>query len=457
MVFRNLLYILQTEGYRTGRFLRYAYSHCKWWKLENRQKLDWTSKAKLIYAISWALAIAAVFFSYLFFGPRGLFFIPLVVLSLPLLIALATVIVYPADMLLKKRLVQAAMKKFQSVRGDMTVIGITGSYGKTSMRQILASILAEKYKVMTLCDNINTDLGIARHILSHSDEIQRSEVFIVEMGAYQRGEIKSICDLVQPDYAILTGINETHLERFGSLENTIQAKFELPCAAKKKSALNFDDENVRNNYQRFSLSNAVGVTSGKAGRIKMLDNFAGLEFEVKNQVFRTKLLAEHNIVLILLGIEIAKALGMDLQHIADGVEKIEYIPHRLQPIRNGQTDVWIIDDSYNGNFNGIKSGLKVLSRAKGRKVVLTPGLVELGDKEKEIHKKIGNLYAEGGADLVLLVKNRVTPHIVEGMREKNFSNFHIYDSTQQAHADLANVLEPGDTIIFQNDWPDNYF
>ena len=120
------------------------------------------------------------------------------------------------------------------------------------------------------------------------------------------------------------------------------------------------------------------------------------------------------------------------------------------------TKVWVIDDSYNGNYAGIVSGIEVLKRALGRKIVLTPGLVELGEKSAEIHEKIGRLYAESDIDLVLLIKSPNSGYITKGLKEKGFENYKVYESSQVAHADLSNVVKSGDTIIFQNDLPDNY-
>jgi UDP-N-acetylmuramoyl-tripeptide--D-alanyl-D-alanine ligase len=276
------------------------------------------------------------------------------------------------------------------------------------------------------------------------------------MGAYKKGEIKKLCDLVEPDYAILTGINESHLERFGSLENIISAKFELPQEAKKTVVLNFDDENILKNYARFKLKEFIGTSKSEAKNVRILDNYSGLEFELEGAMFRTKLLAQHNIALILLASRVAQKLGMTTIEISHGVGKIEYVPHRLEPIYNEMTKVWVIDDSYNGNFDGIASGLEVLKRAAGRRIVLTPGLVELGEKSVEVHEKIGQLYAQSGIDLILLIKSPNSGYITKGLEEKGFKNYRVYSSSQEAHADLSNVVKSGDTIIFQNDLPDNY-
>ncbi len=448
---------MQLNLYDVKSFLKFAYSHPAWWKLEKRASLVWTKKAKLVYVVTIFFLLAILGYAYSRFGLLSLGVIFFEVILLPILIGFATLSIYPIDKYLKGRLVKKAKLILRQYAQDVTVVGITGSYGKTSTREILASILGEKFSVFKLEENINTDIGIADFIVKNPAFLKGKEIFIVEMGAYKKGDIKELCELVNPDYSILTGINEAHLERFGSLENTIQAKFELPSATKKMTVLNLDDENVKNNFQKFDLKNSVGVTKSVVQDLKILDNFAGLEFKIENKIFKTKLLAEHNISLILLCLEIAKELGISLDELATGVEKISYIPHRLEPIYNDKTDVWVIDDSYNGNFNGIVSGLAVLGRAHGRRIVLTPGLVELGKKMEKVHNEIGQLYADQKVDLVILIKNTATACIVDGLRTKGFADYKIFNSTTEAHAALTGIIQRGDTIIFQNDLPDNYF
>lgn len=457
MIIRNLIYILQAELYDGRKFLLFAYSHFGWWKLEKRAQLVWTKKARLIYALTALMLVAVVLLLIGLFGALGLVSLVILTPLVPVIIIIALWIIEPIDHFLKNRIFQKAQKFLRENRKNLTVIGITGSYGKTSTREILSSILSEKFRVITLSENINTDIGIADFILKNPKQFQENEIFIVEMGAYKIGEIKKLCDLVEPDYAILTGINESHLERFGSLRNIISAKFELPQAVKKTAVLNLDDENVRKNYECFGLKEFVGVSKSEAKNIKSLDNFSGLEFELDGATFRTKLLALHNISLILLATRVAQKLGMAIGEISRGVGKIEYVPHRLEPIYNEMTKVWVIDDSYNGNYDGIVSGIEVLKRATGRKIVLTPGLVELGEKSAEVHEKIGQLYADAGIDLILLIKSPNSDYITRGLEERGFKNYKVYASSQAAHTDLSNVVKSGDTIIFQNDLPDNYF
>jgi UDP-N-acetylmuramoyl-tripeptide--D-alanyl-D-alanine ligase len=454
MILKNLIYILQSENYDFKRFLRFAYSRFDWWRLEKRKKIVWTAKARLINIISVIIFSFFAAYSLVKYGwLGGVLIILLMVLFLPFLVGLSLIIIKPLDIILKIKRIKKAKNLLKSKKP--VVIGIAGSYGKTSAKEILNSVLSGKFKVLKTPENVNTDIGIANFIIKEKEKLGESDIFIAEMGAYRVGDIAKICEMVKPDYSILTGINESHLERFGSLENIIKGKFELPERTKKISFVNFDDENIKSNLEKFKIGNCVKISAEAASDIAIKENFGGLEFSYKSEKFFTKLLAKHNIVLIILAAELAGKLGMSLEEIKNGVEKIKPLTNRLNPIYNNQSNIWVIDDSYNANLNGILSGLEVLERAQGRKVVLTPGLVELGDRSEEIHKKIGKAYAEK-ANLVLLIKNSVAPYIIEGMEENNFHEFKVYNNTGEAHNDLKNILKSGDTIIFQNDWPDNY-
>lgn len=455
MIIENLIYILQSENYAFIRFLNFTYTHLFWWKLQRRQKINWTQKARFLQIVSYLVTILFVFGIFIIF-PLFLPIISIIILYflLPFVIGFSLLIAKLPDSLLKKRKINRAKKIL--LENKLVVVGITGSYGKTSTKEILANILKKKYRIVKTLENINTDIGIANFIINNKARFQEAEIFIVEMGAHHRGEIRKICDMVFPEYSILTGINESHLERFGSLKKIIQTKFELPMNTKNFSVLNFDDENIGNNYEKFHLKNAIGVSQNLATEIKAKEKFSGIEFRYENSYFETKLLAQHNVTLILMCCQIALKLGISINEISEAVSRISPVAHRLEPLYNKTTNVTVIDDSYNGNFDGIKSGIQVLSRAKGRKLVLTPGLVELGEASKKVHIAIGELYAKK-VDEVLLIKSPMTNFIVEGLKKNNFQEYHLYESTEKAHADMANVIKNGDTIIFQNDLTDNYF
>ncbi len=453
-IIRSLIYILQREDYKAGRFLSFVYSDLRWYSYEKRQRIDWTKKASAIYYSAWLLIVLLLVLSVYLINFWTLLFLIILVPLLPFLILFILLLFSPLDYLLKKRVVSSAQRFLAFAKTP--VIGITGSYGKTSLKEILAVVLESGFKIVKTPNNINTDLGIAYFILANQSEIKNADFFIVEMGAYQIGDIAKVCDLVSPAYSLLTGINEAHLERFGGIENTIKAKFELAERTSQKIILNLDDKNVRENYKNFKLPEYIGIDYSRANDVFFLPDFAGLSFEYEEIKFSTRLLARHNIILIIMALALAKEVGLDLNRAVKPIAEMPIIKNRLEPIWNAVSKLMIIDDSYNGNFAGFISGLEVLGRALGRKLVITPGLVELGEKKEERHREIARLYASKKIDLVLLIKNSATAYIADEFKKIGFSSYKEYPDALLAHKDLGAVLRAGDTIIFQNDWPDNY-
>ncbi|MCX6794661.1 MAG: UDP-N-acetylmuramoyl-tripeptide--D-alanyl-D-alanine ligase [Candidatus Falkowbacteria bacterium] len=453
-IIRKLIYVLQKESYDAGRFLSFVYHNWRWWSWEKRQAIDWTAKAKALYFSLWLLVIGLIILFFYFWHWWGFLLLLLLIPILPVLTLFVLLLFSPVDYFLKKLIIRRAERAL--LKTEVKVIGITGSYGKTSLKEILAIILGSGFKIVKTPNNVNTDLGIAYFILAHRAEIATSDFFIVEMGAYQIGDIAQVCDLVHPQYSFLTGINESHLERFGNLQNTIRAKFELGERTAQKVVLNLTDENVKDNYSKFKLPDYLGVDERAVSDIKILSEFAGLSFQYQKYNFSTPWLAKHNIILIAMALALAEDLGLDLAKAAEPLASAPFIKNRLEPIWNAASQLLVIDDSYNGNFSGFISGLEVLNRARGRRLVITPGLVELGDKKEERHREIARLYASRNLDLVLLIKNSATDYIIDEFKKIGFSKYRVYPDALSAHQDLGAVLRAGDTIIFQNDWPDNY-
>ena len=455
MLIRNLLYILQSENYNYLRFLKFVYTHYQWWNLEKRQKIKWTAKTFLLYFLILAILLILLISAFICLGIYGLIiFLLISILMLPFVVCLALGIIFPIDVFMKKIISEKAKKILKEKRSKgLTVIGITGSFGKTSTKEILYSILREKFEVIKTPGNVNTETGVANFIIKN---LSNEKIFIVEMGADKAGDIKDLCNLIEPDYSILTGIGFSHLERFANHSILIKEKFILPERTKKISVLNADNEIIVKHKDKFKISNSVYVSKSLASNIKIKENFQGLEFTYEDLNLETQLLGLHNVMLIIMCIRIAREFGVSDEEIKNGLKKLKPATHRLEPIYNNVSNIWVIDDSYNGNFDGIKSGIEVLSGAKGRKVVITPGIVELGEQAKLIHNEIGRLYAKN-VDLVLLIKNPNSNFIIEGMKEEGFQNYMVYASTEAAHSDLKNVLKGGDAVIFQNDLTDNYF
>ena len=310
-----------------------------------------------------------------------------------------------------------AIKKLESM-SNLKVIGITGSYGKTSSKNILADILNIKYTTLPSPRNLNTPYGLIITINNYLDKF--TDVFIAEMGAYVRGEIKDLCDLVHPKYGILTRIGTAHLESFGSEENIQKTKFELieSLPLDGVGVLNKDDPK----QVSYKLKNKckilwIGIDNSDvdvyATDIKCSN--VGTTFNVvfkgdkDKYLFETKLLGKHNVYNILASLALGREFGISIIKLQQAVRNVKQIEHRLELKKMGY--FYQIDDAYNSNPVGSKSALEVLSMMPGLKIVVTPGMVELGAKEEELNREFGRQIASiSKADYVVLIgKKRTIP------------------------------------------------
>ena len=353
-----------------------------------------------------------------------------------------------------------ALKKLRSM--NLPVIGITGSYGKTSSKNILNDILNIKFNAFATPKNFNTPYGLINSINNYLDKF--NDIFIAEMGAFKIGEIKKTCDLMHPKYGVLTIIGEAHLESFGSRENIQKGKFELieSLPSDGIGILNGDDE-----YQRsYKLKNNckvyyVGIDSDdldlKATNIRLSSK--GTTFDVifkgdkEKYTFTTKLLGKHNVYNILSGIMLGKCLGMTIEELQRGVSSINVIEHRLELKKYGNIN--IIDDAYNSNPVGSKMALDVLNLMDGEKIVVTPGMIELGDKQYELNKKFGEYISEV-VDYVILVGEKQTKPIYDGLLEKKYDkkNIFVINDVKEAFPIMNKLAGKNTYVLLENDLPD---
>ncbi|PJA55295.1 hypothetical protein CO165_04330, partial [Candidatus Roizmanbacteria bacterium CG_4_9_14_3_um_filter_33_18] len=362
------------------------------------------------------------------------------------------VLLLPIDMLIKELLIFLAKNKLKKLT-NIKIIGVAGSYGKTGMKDLITTVLSEKYQVVKTPESVNTPVGIARTILNKIDE--KTDILVVEIGEYYPGDIKNICSIAPSQIGVITGINEAHLERLKSIDNSVKTIFEIAQNMKPNGILllNGKDKHIKNNYKKFILNQEVYFYLSK-GKIEFNEDAPGFIY----QKLFFPVLGQYNLDKIDGVIYLAKKLGLTLQEIESGLKKIKTPAHRLQPILNREKNILIIDDSYNGNPDGVEEAIKTLSLfKKRRKIFVTPGLVEIGNKSRDVHQRIGKRLNDV-VDLVILVKNSVTPDIEEGLINAGFNKNNIiwFDSMMEAQNNLGSILRSGDVVLFQNDWPDNY-
>ncbi len=453
------LLLLQLEEYDTARFIK-AVSNTKGVppSRDFRKPLKYTAKIKLIMALSSLLTLFLSFFvsnlfsnnpykivALVFIYALGLYF------SYIFLIIINTLL-YPVDIFVKELMVFFAKNKLKKLN-NIKIIGVAGSYGKTGMKDLIATVLEEKYHVVKTPESFNTPIGIARTILTQVDD--KTEILVIEMGEYYSGDIKNICKIAPPQIGVITGINEAHLERLKSIDNSIRTIFEIAQNMKPNGilVLNGKDKNIKNNYKKFLSDQAAYLYSAK-GKAEFNEDAPGFIY----QKMFFPILGQYNLDKIDGVIHIAKKLDLTDKELQNGLKKIKTPAHRLQPVLNREKNILVIDDSYNGNPDGVEEAVKTLSLfKKRRKIFVTPGLVEMGSKSEDVHQRIGKRLNDV-IDIAILIKNSVTPDIEKGLIMTGFDKNNIiwFDSMMEAQNSLGSILRSGDVVLFQNDWPDNY-
>lgn len=400
----------------------------------------------------------------LFSGAHGTVFLMILVpVFLPVWFALAALCAWPIEKGISEMYFQDA-KRMLDNRPDLIKIGITGSYGKTSVKFILGTILQEKFQTLITPSSFNTPMGLTKVI--RSSLLPSHQVFVAEMGARHVGDIRELCRLVHPVYGAISSIGPQHLDTFKTIERIRDTKYELMEALPENGCCFFvEDHGIeRTLYDRTEKEKWLVSLEPEVGADVWAENMKtgpfGSRFDLCTKGDRiqceTRLLGRHNIQNILLATAICLKLGMSLRQISRGIVRLQPVEHRLQLIPK-PGGITIIDDAFNSNPHGASAALEVLRNFPGRRLIITPGMVELGEMEAVFNRSFGEEMA-GSADLCILVGPKHTAPIREGLVTKGFPEEKIYTvrSLQEAAACLQKIEQSGDTVLFENDLPDNY-
>ncbi len=347
---------------------------------------------------------------------------------------------------------------------DLKIIGITGSYGKTSTKHYLHRILSESFDTLMTPGSFNTPMGVVRTIREHLKPY--NEVFIVEMGAKNVGDIKEICDIVHPQAAIVTAVGEQHLESFKSIENVQRTKFELVDALPADGfAVVNDDFPFAANRQvdnvkcvRYAIRATQGAqviaTDISYDRRGTSFTIQGPDWQMK---LRTRLVGECNISNLMGAVIMARHMGVPDEKIRIAVEHIEQVEHRLN-MKHTPGGITIIDDAFNSNPTGSSMALDVLaSMTEGKRIIITPGMIELGDKQDELNGDFGRKIASS-VDVAIIVGEYNRDAILEGIKAGGLDpeKVHAVGSFAEAQALMMGIARPGDTVLYENDLPDTF-
>lgn len=390
----------------------------------------------------------------------ALFAMVLIYALSPCIILLSNLINKPVELSINQYYTNDA-KKMLKACPNLKIIGITGSYGKTSVKYYLTTLLKSKYNVLMTPESYNTPMGVVKTIrgsLKATDEI-----FVCEMGAKWVGDIKELCDIVHPHHGIITSIGPQHLESFKTLDAIKGTKFELADALPEGGMLflNGDDENITDHKgDRKHIS--YSLENGDYSAFDIAVSERGTTFKVKApdgeiQEFSTKLIGKHNVLNIVGAIAVSHKMGIALKDLRSAVRKLEGVPHRLQLSDKG--NMTIIDDAYNSNPSGTKAALEALSLFNGYKILVTPGMVELGSKQDELNREFGQ-NAASVCDYVVLVGAKQAIPIKAGLLDKNYDESKIYVASNineaLTHVYALNSQGKKKIVLLENDLPDNY-
>lgn len=461
---RSLVYMLQASEYIPRDFLAWYRRAHDFAHVEKRKSIVWTTKAKVLFVFSWVLLLSwtagGVAFAYTVENDT--------VRALVAVLIVLTPFYFPYVLLVINALVNLAQKPIERdlvrlaearLAGHPALkIAIAGSYGKTTMREILKTVLSAGLKVAAPPGSYNTPLGIAQFVRTlEGDE----DVIVFELGEYYPGDVRRLAKIVRPNIGIITGVNEAHLEKFGSLEKTSETIFELADELGERPLYINAENNLAGARARASDTlfsrEAVG-----AWRI------AGAQADLRGTSFRmvrggeiirasSKLLGLHLVGPLAAAAAIAREVGLSIEQIEAGLRETKAFDHRMQ-LTVDNTGVITIDDSYNGNPDGVQAVIAFLASLHGHKrYYVTPGLVEMGARTEAVHREIGQRLAEEKIEVIVLIKNSATPFIEMGLKEKGFGGkVLLYDDMPTALTALQQLTASGDVILIQNDWPDQY-
>ncbi len=517
------LHILQLDGYKTGRYLKWIRQHptnCfevkeilviggfliltvlpqfpdRWFsplcagliifqisliirrkKVKAKKPLVYTARAKRVFGLAICL-LAATATALALVAKTNPSRIAIFLFSEITVINLTVVnlLIYPLERTINEAYLLSARRRIKTLQPR--VIGITGSYGKTSTKYILHQILSRKFNTLMTPNSYNTPMGICKVI--RSDLTAEHEIFIVEMGAYKRGDIRELCNLASPQIGILTAVGPQHLERFKSIENIAKGKYELieSLPADGLAVFNCDNEicagladkreRTGNPVRRYAteaspVASVADTADLIATNVRYTDNGLAFtvdanteRFNISGAEIQTRLLGKHNVSNILAAMTVAVECGMTLDEIREAIDKVEPVPHRLQ-LTAGAGGVTIIDDSFNANPVGAKAALEALNEiGNGKKVLVTPGMVELGEKAYEENRKLGEEAADV-CDLVILVGPIQTKPILDGLKAAGYPSQQIIVALnlEEVKQHLVTHVQAGDVVLFENDLPDSY-
>ncbi|MHB1865305.1 MAG: Mur ligase family protein [Candidatus Saccharimonadales bacterium] len=464
---KTITYMLQSTEYRVEPYLKWLWRTSDFSKVRNRRTLEKTLVARLILAtlligiiLEFLLGILLISLSFTHTLAGGWAFGLATIIAIPVIWAhlICIPVVFARLVVIEPKERQAVIKtKAIFTKHKALKIAVAGSYGKTSMKELLNTVLSKGKTVAATPANKN----VARSHLTFANSLSgKEDILIVEFGEGAPGDVDRFSATLQPDIGIITGIAPAHLDRYKTLDRAAKDIFSLANYV-KKSKLYVNGESIEalkylkpeeNTYDRHG---ALGL------KVKDLESsIEGLKFKLvkgkKTLNISSSLLGRHQVGPLALAAALAKELGLTDKQVTDGIADVKAYEHRMEPY--SLSGAWVIDDTYNGNLEGIRAGTSLLKELEAkRKIYVTPGLVDQGKETARVHQEMGKLIGDANPDLVVLMDNSVTNYIISGLKNVGYAGEIRRESDPLVfYRNIQDFVATGDLVLMQNDWTDNY-
>lgn len=450
------VFMFQQVDYEAQKYIEWLARIPSLNQINKRQELILTARARLILLFAYVALTVLLCASFLLWSYSPFFTLVLVVVCPLLLAGILSLSVYSAWLFIEKprreRLQKNAKEIFASHAG--TKIAIAGSYGKTSMKELLYAVLSTEKNADATKGNENVLISHAKWASTLSGN---EEVLLVEYGEGEPGDIKKFNDLINPNMGVITGIAPNHLEKYKTLSKLANDFASIGAQIEPENL--YIEETAREHIRMQACYYDIENTAGWEATNITVD-YKGTSFTMshgkKTLKIETQLLGRHHIPPIMLAVVIAMRLGVTEKSIVKAISKVKAHEHRMQ--LKQMHGAWVIDDTYNGNLEGIKAGLNLMvSLSAKRKIYVTPGLVDQGNQKASVHNEIGKHIATANPDKVVLMQNSTTEFIKNGLSGAGFSGEVVTnDDPLSYYSNLEHTLAAGDLVVMQNDWTDNY-
>lgn len=456
---RIFVYMLQQFEYDSRKFFMWWLAFPDLYAAQKRGKLTPTVRARGLLLIAYGvwLLFAVTGLGGAAYTGNPLFIIPALLASSASAISLAALSSVFDVLLVKPRQnaeINKAKARLHNQRAER--IAVIGSYGKTSMKEMLATVLSE-------CKEVKATPGNKNVLISHARWVNRTvrgneDILIFEYGEAGPGDIAKLAGFSSPTIAVVTGLAPAHLDAYPSLEAVADDFAAISDAVDQESVYVHDDSALLMSKVRGLTYDQHGLGDWKVSKVSV--DFSGTSFRLGNGKrilsLKSGLVGRHHIGPLCAVVDIAVRLGLSDEQIKAGVAATSPYEHRMQP--RELHGAWLIDDTYNGNIEGMRAGLRLLDELPGkRKIYVTPGLVDQGVETEKVHIALGEMIAGASPDKIVLMQNSVTSYIRAGLDNGAYTGEVIIQPDPLAfYSNIEHFVVGGDVILMQNDWPDSY-